>query len=159
MFLAKLGSCQKNSFYSNKIILRGQGGMIATPDFFLKDTTKFRRINCVWTMEAPKGQRIKLNFRRINLEYSYYDKFCYSNYVLIGNGVALADNASALAKMCYQNEKKISVVSSGRYLTVQYRFSCDGLYCYMNSNKGMYLVFEAVNSEGRFFLAFRDFYG
>ena len=143
-FIAKLGSCQKNSLNGDQITIKGQlGGMITSPGFLLKEATGVNRVNCMWTIEAPQGQQIKVQIRRVSLNYGY---LCSDKYILIGNGVTVTDNASALVKLCRSNS--YSVMSSGQSLTLQYKHICDRYSC-SSTITGMYVVFEAVNPKSK----------
>ena len=149
--LASLGTCRKQnalSGYTDEINIKGKVGMIVTPDFLLKESSRIHRIDCMWTIEVPQGKRVRAKFRSLYIDFG---RECVETYVLLGNGVTVADNTNVLAKICSSGFGGTSFLSSGRYLTVHFKNVCYNCF----SSEGMMLIFEAENTTGKSTCLFR----
>ncbi|XP_048481076.1 cubilin-like [Plutella xylostella] len=73
--------------------------------------------NCVWTITAPFGQQIRLNFSRFNLERPIRNSCDLGDYLEIRNGVA--DNSPLVGSYCGDNAPKM-ITSTGNSIYLKF---------------------------------------
>ena len=91
-------------------------------------------INCIWTITAPPGKKVKFTFNRMVLEY--YNAACTADYVELRSG--LNSYSSRIGRYC-GSTPPTARYSSGRYMWVKFHSDQSSTFSGFSAN------YEAVD--------------